>query len=545
MRDRPLTLPDALAAAVVTTLAGLIAVAYIWGRLAPLSPFALLGFAIATGVIIAVRLSRQTAPAWLEFAGVAAVFVVVMAWLLRLAWPALLPTGGGADLTHHLQLVDYLERHWRLPDASLEPVLAEMTHYTPGLHLVAALAGAWSRTSGLHAIYLVVAFAVALKLAIVFLIALRLLPEGGTRLPLALAAVVLAAMPQVYFLDSFVRDSFLAQVFAELFAVAMWWALVVWDAGPSARAMILFAAAGVGAFLTWPLWIGPPMVAAAATALVRGDLAWRDRFRHFALAAGPILVIAALHFAGRAGWVRMAATSGGVVEPSIAAFGKPFVVIAVVGVLASLRQRQTRTTLLLVLAIAVQSATLFAIARSAGAATPYMAYKMFYLLVYPIAVLAAAGIGAFLKRTASVAWVLLLIAGAAEWEQVRALRLRQAVVSRDLDVAGRWARANMEAACFEYLVSNADTAYWLHLAVLGNPRLTSRTGNNDTFDPSRNVLRWLQPGGLPYAIVHVPTASKDVFEDADRLADFGTAAVLRRSGPASCPDAQRFARVTP
>jgi hypothetical protein len=128
---------------------------------------------------------------------------------------------------------------------------------------------------------------------------------------------------------------------------------------------------------------------------------------------------------------------------------------------------------------------------------------------------------------------------------VRALRLRQAVVSRDLDVAGRWARANMEAACFEYLVSNADTAYWLHLAVLGNPRLTSRTGNNDTFDPSRNVLRWLQPGGLPYAIVHVPTASKDVFEDADRLADFGTAAVLRRSGPASCPDAQRFARVTP
>jgi nucleoside-diphosphate-sugar epimerase len=37
--------------------------------------------------------------------------------VLALARPSLLPPGGGPDLTHHLQLVDYIERHWQLPDA--------------------------------------------------------------------------------------------------------------------------------------------------------------------------------------------------------------------------------------------------------------------------------------------------------------------------------------------------------------------------------------------------------------------------------------------
>jgi hypothetical protein len=32
------------------------------------------------------------------------------AWLLWLAWPHLLPISGGSDLTHHLLLVDYIER---------------------------------------------------------------------------------------------------------------------------------------------------------------------------------------------------------------------------------------------------------------------------------------------------------------------------------------------------------------------------------------------------------------------------------------------------
>jgi hypothetical protein len=552
MSDGSLNRAEAVAATAACTLTALITVSYLWGRLARLSPFALLGFTIATAIVLAIALARRSTPDREGVIAVVVVFSLALIGLLRLAWPALLPTGTGADLTHHLQLVDYIERHWQLPAASDEPALGEMTHYTPGLHLVAAFAGAWARTTGLDAIYVVVVFAVAVKVAIVFLVARRLLTDNSARLPLALLAAVLALMPQAYALDSFLRDSFLAQVFAELFAVAMWWTLVIWDTRPSSIAMMLFAAAGAATFLTWPMWIGPPVVALVAAVVVRGDLPWRKRFRHVAIALGPMLVIGAVHFARSSDWLRIAATSGGVVQPSIDAFGTPFVVFAGVGVLASLRQRAARTTLLLVLATLVQSAALFAVARSAGATTPYMAYKMFYLLVYPLAALCACGMGVVialaLKRAphaggvaAAGAWLLLLVTAAATREQFQELRLRPAAVSHDLAVAGRWARANMEAACFEYLVPNADMAYWLHLAVLGNPRMTERTADDNTFDPSRNVLRWMQPGGLPYAIVHLPTASKDVFRDADRIEEFGTAAILRRTGPAACPDAQRFA----
>ena len=68
-----------------------------------------------------------------------------------------LPIGGG-DLTHHLLLVDYLERHWRLVhDPSVEAYLGEMVHYTPGVHLLIALAGRWFASDGLHMTHAVVA----------------------------------------------------------------------------------------------------------------------------------------------------------------------------------------------------------------------------------------------------------------------------------------------------------------------------------------------------------------------------------------------------
>ena len=39
--------------------------------------------------------------------------------------------------------------------------------------------------------------------------------------------------------------------------------------------------------------------------------------------------------------------------------------------------------------IGLQALTLFAIAKAQGADTPYMAFKMVYLAIYPLAVLAA------------------------------------------------------------------------------------------------------------------------------------------------------------
>ena len=52
--------------------------------------------------------------ATLDLLGFAGVVLAVLGALLWLAWPELLPIGGGSDLTHHLQLIDFIDRHWRL-----------------------------------------------------------------------------------------------------------------------------------------------------------------------------------------------------------------------------------------------------------------------------------------------------------------------------------------------------------------------------------------------------------------------------------------------
>jgi hypothetical protein len=549
MNDRPLTSAEALAASIWAVLAIVISVAYVWGRLAPLAPFALLGLTLATGALIAVALFRGSTRAPTELTVTVAICGALAAWLLSLAWPSLLPPGSGPDLTHHLVLVDYLERHWRLPDSSLAGAMGEMAHYTPGLHLMAVVAGAWARTDGLHAIYPVVALAVALKGALVFLIALRLVPGDAPRVPVALSAVLLAILPQAYFLGSFTRDSFLAQAFAELFAMAMWWAAVVWDQRPARLALVLFACAGVGAFLTWPVWIGAPVIALVAVVVTHGSARPRDRIGDLAIALGPIVVMAAVHAAGRTGWLGMAGTSGAALRPSIDAVGWPFLIVSAAGLIVAPFHRPARATVLLVISIAAQAATLYAVARAAEASTPYMALKTFYLLIYPLAVLGATAIGVVCARVRIgsnrareiAAWSILLIVIVTYRRPITTVKLSPPVLSNDLYLAGRWARAQLEAACVDYLVPHEDTAYWLHLAVLGNPRTAARTADPTTFEPARNIAKWIEPGGLPYAIAHLPTMPKDVANDVDVLETFGTAAVVRRRGPSFCVDAERHA----
>ncbi|MGC4084890.1 MAG: hypothetical protein QM736_22945 [Vicinamibacterales bacterium] len=75
----------------------------------------------------------------------------------------------------------------------------------------------------------------------------------------------------------------------------------------------------------------------------------------------------------------------------------------------------------------------------------------------------------------------------------------------------------------------------LHLAVLGNPRMSPRTGDNSTYEPRDAVVRWLTPNGLPYAIVDLPAVPRDVRDELQIVQQFGTAAVAKRRGMSACP----------
>ncbi len=491
-------------------------------------------------------------------------FAALFGWLTWLAAPSGLPIGGG-DLTHHLQLVDYLERHWRLVhDPQLvEPYLGEMVHYTPGVHVLSALVGAWTGGDGLHAVHAVVAFSIALKAAFVVLITLRALAAHHLRLPLAAASAGMLLLPYPYVLDSLLRDSFLAQVMSECFAVAMWWALVIWDEAPTPWSMALFALFAAGAFLTWPIWIGPPCVALGLALVFRRQPAFRTRFRHGALAFGPLAVIVAIYLAGRISQLGMSAAAGAVLRPSIGAASALLLGLGGAGLvagLAALRRPadgapRTRAALFLLAGIALQSGVLYLQARAAGNDTAYMAFKTLYLAPYPLAVLSivpvawlgnrwrharhATSRGPWSAVAPAIAWLFVVLIGVHAAIRLRAVRRPAPALTEAVLRAGTWAHDHLPRGCIAYMVPDDDTSYWLHLAVLRNPRMGARSADLATYSMDRTIIRWLSTeAGLPYAIADLPALSRDVRDDLDVIARFDTAAIIRRRGPAACEDEQ-------
>lgn len=553
--ERLLSGAEAIAACLVSTAAVTIVAAYFVDLAgAAFTPARMWPFTLGAAAAIAVWLGRQATWRARDVWPWALVVGGVMAWLIAIARPWGLPIGTGPDLTHHLLLIDYFERHWRLVhDPAVGPVLGEMTHYTPGLHMLAALVGGWSRQDGLHVLHALVSASVALKCGFVFLIARRVLRGGTPRVPFAVLAVLLLALPKVYVLDSFLRESFLAQVVSECFAVGMWWALAVWDDRPSTSAAALFALAGCGAFLTWPIWIGPPIAAFGLTWLMRREPRLLTRLLHGIVAIAPIAVVAVLYVAGRLEWLRMTSTGGEVLRPTVAAFGAAFLAVSAAGVIAAAVTRQARATVALLAATALQAMALFARAPAGDPAALYMTFKTFYLFPYPMAVCAVLAIALAWRRLA--AWVpiprdlrhravtsavaaslLVVLAGHRLVRPLFAERRPPPPLSEPIFLAGRWARDHLPPQCVGYMVPDDDTAYWLHLAVLRNSRSADRTNDDATYSIGETVARWYAPGGPPYAIADLTALGRDVRADLDVMAQFGTAAVIRKRGGV-CPEA--------
>jgi hypothetical protein len=110
------------------------------------------------------------------------------------------------------------------------------------------------------------------------------------------------------------------------------------------------------------------------------------------------------------------------------------------------------------------------------------------------------------------------------------------VVTEPVLRAAEWARQHGSPACIDYLTQDGYTAYWLHLTVFGNPRTSGRAMDDDTFEPKKALVRWILPGGLPYAITdNFEALPRDVRSGVDVLARFGPAAVVKRRGVSKCP----------
>ncbi len=544
----PLIDAEAVAASLVALLASAITFAYLADAVGlQIAPFPILILSLAVAAIAFAALRRQAARDGAALCGFSVSVLGTFAWFLWLARPDFLPTGSGPDLAHHLSLLEYIQRHWRLVhDVALSEYLGEMVDYTPGSHLLAVLAGAWVRSDALHAVYPTVAATVALKAGLIFLIALRLLARDVPRVAGATLAVILLFLARVHFVGSFTEQSYLAQVVSELFAVAMWWALLVWDEHPSPGPMAFFALWGVAAFLSWPVWIGPLLVVLAALALLHGELPLVKRLQQLAIPAIPIALVAAIHGSRHVGGFRMAGTGGFAIWPTPGLLGWWFIGLAAAGLLYCVAARRARTLTLLFAATAVQAAALFGTAHSSGAAAPYLSLKMFYLAVYPLMVGAALMIASGMhavsrtlrlpeRRASLLAWVLAGAVAIAVARPLVAAPRPRPIVSQPALEAAEWALARMPPACIDYLVVDGYTAYWLHLAVFGQPRASGRAMDDDTFDAKKGIVRWILPNGLPLAVADdFDALPRDIRTNVDVLARFGPAAVVKRRGPSAC-----------
>ena len=491
----------------------------------------LAGFGVTPVPVLLVSITGAATLAWLagsrrsttpDFLAWAAIVLFVSIALLRLSWPALVPPGRGPDLAHHLLLVDYIEQQGQLVhDRSLDASMGEMAHYTPGAHVLAVLIGSWFGADGLRALFPLLVFCTALTAGFIFLIGRRL----ALPLPYAIAAVMLLFLAPQYFHGAFTHDSFLAQTVATFFAVSAWWALIVWDEERSTIAAVAFSIFLVAAFLAWPVFVGPLVLVFLALAA--------KTWRPLVIGIGPLAVFATIHMAGRVGWLTMVRTSGAVLRPGLDSIGWLLPLLTLIGLAVSAKDRRARVTIVFLFVIVLQALTLFAMATTNGADTPYMAFKMVYLAIYPAAVLAALAltrVGQIVgDRIATVGWVIATILLLTVVQPAMTAPRTVPVINLDLYAAGQWTRANIGQTCVDYLVADAETAYWLHLAVLGNPRASERMVEIDRYEPRAAIGPWITSEGRSYAIADLRLLPDEVRSRVEIVRTFGAAAVIKRA----------------
>jgi hypothetical protein len=399
--------------------------------------------------------------------------------------------------------------------------------------MLAVASGSVLGVSGFFTVYPVVAFSVALKLGLFALLVLRLDARDQVRVPLAVAATAWWMLLSAFTIDSFSADSFLAQVVAELFAVAMLWAMVVWSQRPSVWSVAIFGLAGMATFLTWPMWIGPMLVALTLVMLVHRETPPAMKGRHFVIAVAPVLVVAAIHLAGRTAALSIVATSGAVPQPSLASIGWVLPLLAVPGLVVATKTPAGRVIAALALGLAAQAGALWFLARQSGATTPYMALKMGHLAVYP---LTAAAVLTLARLPRAHVWARLaaLLAIGFALAHVPTRDRPVPTVAKDLWQAGMWAREHLPADDIDYLVRNEYTAYWLHLAVLGNSRADLRSMNDDTYLTAPSFARWIadaEADARRYAVARASVLPREIRERTRVLRQFGDAVIIERMAP--------------
>jgi hypothetical protein len=476
----------------------------------------------------------------LELAGFLTTVVGVWLYFVAPSLPTLLPPTQSSDAVRVYQQVLF-----SYPDGRL------VSWYPAGGAFLAAMFAHWLGWAPLRVLHLTAASFVALSAGAVYGIACALLPRQRISKIAALLAPALLFVPWSYFAGILDWDQyFFAQALAQLFILAAVWYTARYAEHPNWMFVALTGAALLSTVAAYPIFVALPLALFALVVLVQVS---QTRNRHALIALGifiALMLVTALvlQFAGilelHAGQISTTSDvgPGGVANPSLENLGGPiFLALAVIGVLFAWRARAFGRTLLGFLAVWLLQWVLLVVSQPFFQISGYRVDKTFYLLVFPLAILAALPLARAVAMLAArfvipgrataagfIGMVLLLSAGVIV---LRPPKFYSPFTESELQTA-LWAKEHLDTYQISYLDPETIRAYWLVYGLWGE------TVPNEWFQwiPAGTKLgpptfdEWLRDSAWPrWALVRDVNAQAIV--PARVIYQNGASAIVQKDSP--------------
>ena len=411
----------------------------------------------------------------LELAGWLTVVAGVWLYFVAPSLPTLLPPTQSSDAVRVYQQVLF-----SYPEGKL------VSWYPAGGAFLVAMFSHWLGWAPLRVLHLTAASFVALSAGAVYGITCALLPRRRLSKIVALLAPALLFVPWSYFAGIIDGEQyFFAQALAQLFILAAVWYIVSYAENQSWLFVALIGAALLSTVAAYPIFVALPLALFALVVFVQ---VVRTRNQRALVALGifvALMIVTALvlQYAGilelKAGQISVTSDVGptGVANPSLETLGGPiFLLLALIGIPLAWKQKVAGKVLLGLLAVWILQFAALVIIQFFFPLSGYRVDKTFYILVFPLAILAALppvraleGLTARIVipgRVAAAGFIGMVLLCGAGIVALRPPKIYSPFTEAELQTVV-WAKTHLDTYQISYLDPETIRAYWLVYGLWG------------------------------------------------------------------------------
>ncbi|GEM_PF-2360603 len=411
-----------------------------------------------------------------EFVAYACIVLFTTAYIIYPSLPGLIPPSHHFDAVHHIVLADYIFETLSLPhdfSGAVRPYFPP--GYPVGGAVAVALASHWFGSVPITTLHPFISLVLGLTAGLLFVIARRLLNVQHLATPLASLAILLLFTGWAYFPGAINDRYFFGQVFAQFFALLVFFYLMDYAHNPDLLSLLLILSALAVVLFSHP---SPMPAAALAVAVVLIFRLTCNRVQSIGhgilLALGMGLAVLFYVVPRWNAWVGQ--TGYGESAPiSIESTGVFLPILGAIGFALAL-QGESRARVwiafLMLAAVLAQPVTLFIMRFFVPSIGMYYFEKSVYLLIYPAALFAAVTLEYAARRVESftapraltyAAWAICTLSIPLIFTTFPP-RPFAPLTRSELEVA-RWARANIDIDNLACVSPIREDAYWIRVAV--------------------------------------------------------------------------------